>query len=230
MASPHAANSGVTQPAESAGYSALLHWLRDDGLVHDRADNESFTSPLDWPCFARSRDSAPTGCKTFFKTPSSALGRQMTEWASTADENLFPLLVHHLCDVKTLLVRSPHNELLTSAPNLAVSLERISRIPDPNQRGQPRTDFFVYWESGEIPCFHPSRDPQKEAKAHTMTPMTCLIDQNVLPVRGAGAALHAHPPGNVHQLASHANPCDALPDASSKSMRNLRFNEITLAC
>ncbi len=92
MASPHAANSGVTQPAESAGYSALLHRLLDDGLVHDRADNESFTSPLDWPRFARSRHSAPTGCKTFFKTPSSALGRQLIEWASTADENLFPLV------------------------------------------------------------------------------------------------------------------------------------------
>ena len=105
-------------------------------------DGTAGTTCLEWPCFASSRDSAPCGRKTVFKTTPRSLGREMIEWASTADEKLFPSLVHHLCDVDILLAESSHKELLVLAPNIAVTLERISRILDPNQRGQARTIFL----------------------------------------------------------------------------------------
>jgi len=159
------------------------------------------TSPLDWPCFEASRDCAPPGSSTFFDSSSESLGRAMIDWASTAQDRLFPLLVHHLCDVENLLKQSPHKQVLMAAPTVAVSLERIPRVPDPNQRGQARTDFFVYQCTGDIIRFHPSRDPKKEAKAHHMPAKSCLMHPTVLINGGAGRALHAHPPGNVDQLA-----------------------------
>jgi hypothetical protein len=188
---PNDLESDVPQPAVT-GYVVAVYNQR----------TWTCTSPLDWPCFAASRDCAPPGSSTFFNSSPQSLGREMIDWASTAQNSLFPLLVHHLCDVQTLLQQSPHKELLVAAPNVAVSLERIPRLPDPNQRGQARTDFFVYRESGEIIRFHPSRDSKKEAKAHQMPPMSCLIDPKLLPNCGAGRALHAQPPGNADQLAN----------------------------
>ena len=130
----------------------------------------------------------------------------MITWASTADAGLFPLLVHNLCNVNDVLNNSPHKELLTAEPIATISLERIIMLPDINQGGKPRTDFFVYRESGEIIRFHPTRHRAQEARAHVMSAGTPLIARGLLPQFGAGAALHMLPPGVANQEYDNVPP------------------------
>ena len=152
---------------------------------------------MEWPCFGDSRSGQDEFTGRFLRTSPGKLGRSMIVWASELPPQVFPLLVHHLCDTDALLQNDPNTALLNAEPVAAISLEQVAKIPDPNQEGRPRIDFFVYRESGEIIRFHPGRTPKQGAIPHLMPSQTDMYMKHLLPELGAGCALHLSPPGRV---------------------------------
>ena len=88
---------------------------------------------------------------------------------------------------------------------LAVTAEKVLRVPDTNRRGAPcRIDFFAYMPSGEVRRYHPDT-----GQPHTMAWRCNLFDVSTACSRGVGAALHQKPPGALQHGGSQPRPLAA---------------------
>ena len=191
---PPPPRDGATQPVVAGAAAEPSPWSQ---------------SPLHWPCFADSENRCPQNRR--FRHANN-VARPMLEWANSAPTHLFPLLVHHLCDVPSLLSELDVSTLVGTAQGngvAAVSLEVIPRVPNHNSMERSRIDYFLYTTQGDIIRCHPGTRPRDNAKRHVMPQNTCLLRQDLLPDIGAGKALHLLPPGTVAEL--DANRCAPQP-------------------
>ena len=77
---------------------------------------------------------------------------------------------------------------------VAVTMERINSVKDPNRGGHERIDLLVYDRSGAVTRHHPGRRPAEDARPHMIPHVSRTYNRSIAMAMGVGAALHVHSP------------------------------------
>ena len=83
---------------------------------------------------------------------------------------------------------------LACANPVAVCIESINRVRDPNRGGLSRIDLLVYDRSGAVTRHHPGRMPSEDAHSHVIPPGSRTYNYAIAVAVGFGAVSHVHSP------------------------------------